>query len=155
MCGPMAAAVAITAVSAVSSAQQAKAQGEAQQNAAERNALISERQSADALQRGAVEAGQVRQRTRQQIGQQTTALAGSGVDVSRGSAADITADTAALGSMDEQTARTNAMREAYGYQTQAQSQRVQGQYARQAGRNQATSSILGGATRSFNLYSQA
>lgn len=155
MCDPLSAMLGFTALGSLSSANQANQAGKAAQASAQYNAQVSEAQAQDALRRGELEAGQVRNRTQQQLGRQATAVAGAGVDVSTGSALDLFADTAAFGSMDEQTVRSNAMREAYGYSTQATSQRMQGQNARQAGRNQATSSILGGAARGFNLWDQA
>lgn len=154
MCGFAPVAIGLSALGSVSQANQARQAGQAANQAAQYNAQVSEAQATDALQRGEANAAQIRGRTRQQIGRQTTALAGAGVDVGSGSALDIISDTAAFGSMDEQTARSNAMREAYGFRTQSQQQRLQGQQARQAGRNQATSSILGGAARTFNLWDQ-
>ena len=154
MCGFAPVAIGLTALGSASQANAARQAGNAANQVAQYNAGVSEAQARDALQRGEVEAGQTRIRTRQQTGRQTTALAGSGVDVSTGSALDIVADTALIGSVDEQTIRSNAMREAYGFTTQATSQRMQGQQARQAGRNQAKSSLLGGAVRSFNLWDQ-
>ncbi len=155
MCGWAAVVpMALSAVSGLSQASQQRQEGRMQQQIGNYNAQVSEQQAADAQRRGIFEAGERRALTRQQIGRQRTGLAASGVDVSTGSALDIFADTAAFGEMDAQTIQANAMREAYGYRTQATGQRFQGDMARQAGRNRARSTLLTTGARTFNLWDQ-
>ncbi len=156
MCGWVAAIpMIISAVQGVSQAQQQEEEGAVQQQIANYNAGVAEMQASDAQRRGIMEAGERRTQTRQQIGRQRTAIAGSGVDVSSGSALDIFADTAAYGELDAQTIQSNAMREAYGYRTQSSNQQFQGGLARQAGQNRSQSTLLTTGARTFNMYQGA
>ncbi len=101
--------------------QQAASAGQAQAiyqaQVARQNQELANRQAADALQRGQVAEQSRRYQTRQQIGQQTAAFAAQGTDL-EGSPLDILGDTAAAGELDAITIRSNAAREAYGYQVQ-------------------------------------
>lgn len=78
---------------------------------------IAARQAADATQRGQVAEQRQRDLTAQRIGTQQAQLAGQGTDLA-GSPTDILGDTARAGEFDALTVRSNAMREAYGYQVQ-------------------------------------
>lgn len=98
-------------------ANAAQAQARYQAQVAQQNQELMRRQEADALQRGQVAEENRRRLTAQQIGQQRAALAGQGTDFT-GSETDILGDTAAAGELDAQTIRSNAAREAYGYQVQ-------------------------------------
>lgn len=93
------------------------AQARYQAQVAAQNKTLMDRQAADAVQRGQVAEQNRRYQTRQQIGQQTAALAAQGTDL-EGSPLDILGDTAAAGELDAVTIRSNAAREAYGYQVQ-------------------------------------
>lgn len=82
------------------------------------NQIIAQRNAEDARARGAVAEEQKRRQTALLIGRQRAVLAGNGIDVNDGSAVDITSDTAATGELDALTTRTNAEREALGYEAQ-------------------------------------
>jgi len=95
------------------------------------NAHVAELQAADSLDRGNLEADQFRGQVRGTIGTQRVAQAASNVDVGYGSAVDVQADAAYLGKLDEMTIRTNAAREAWGYQVTALNYRQQAKIDRE------------------------
>ena len=133
-------------------ASAAEAQGQAQREAAESQAQLAEwnaevagLQQKDAIARGAEEEQRFRTGVRGLIGSQRAAFAGSGVDVGFGSAVDVQADAAFLGELDALTIRTNAAREAWGYQVQGEDlqrraavARREGHYFEAAGREAAS-----------------
>lgn len=98
-------------------ASAAQAQAVYQSQVARQNEELMRRQAADATERGRVAEENRRRVTAQQIGQQTAALAGQGTDFT-GTETDILGDTRAAGELDALTIRSNAAREAYGYQVQ-------------------------------------
>lgn len=99
----------------------AQATAGAQQNylaqQARQRQQIAEWQANDAKQRGEVAVQRQREITAQRIGIQTAALAAQGTDM-EGSPIDILGDTKRAGEVDALTIRSNAVREAYGYQVQ-------------------------------------
>jgi len=78
---------------------------------------IAQRQAADATQRGQVAEQRQRDLTAQRIGTQQAALAAQGTTF-EGSPTDILGDTRRAGEFDALTVRSNAAREAYGFQVQ-------------------------------------
>lgn len=136
-------AIAGVAVAAYQQHQQgeaAAAAGEHQQQAAnsqadlqDYNAQIADLQAKDATARGALAESNYRSEVRGVIGQQRTLIAANNIDVSFGSAVDVQADAAYLGELDALTIRTNAAREAWGYQVQATDLRRRGRIARDEG----------------------
>lgn len=166
MIGLTAAGTAIQATGQIKAGNAAKRQGEAEQRAAESEAQLSEYnaqvaalQAKDALERGVEEAGKFRAQVRGLIGSQRAGFASGNIDVGVGSAVDVQADTARLGELDALTIKTNAAREAWGYQVQAEDLRTRAQIQRQEGvmdleagkaaqgasRYAAAGSIIGGA----------
>jgi hypothetical protein len=134
----------ISAIKTWKAGTQAKKAGEAQQRAAESsagltdlNAHIADLQAQDALDRGAVDESRLRTGIRRMVGTQRTGFAASNVVVDHGSAQDVQADTAYLGELDVMQARTNASREAWGYQMQAVDLRRRAEITRQEGANAA------------------
>jgi hypothetical protein len=83
------------------------------------NAEVADLQAQDALARGAEQESRYRTQVRAAISTQRATLAANDVAVGFGSAADVQADAAYLGELDALTIRTNAAREAWGYQVQA------------------------------------
>lgn len=119
---------------------------------ASNNAQIATNNATLAAQQGAANAGIEQQKTRATVGAIKAAQAANGVDVNKGSAVDVRSSAAELGELNAITIRSNAARSAYGYQTQAASDqaqaqldRQQGKYAKQAGYVKAGTSILGDA----------
>lgn len=137
------AAVAGTVINVVGqkkAANAARRAGEANQRAAESqaeladyNAAVADLQAKDAIARGAEDESRFRQGVRLLIGSQRSAIAASNVDVGFGSAVDTQADAAMLGELDALTVRTNAAREAWGYNVQAQDLRKRAEIARKEG----------------------
>ena len=104
-------------------------------------------QSQDAIARGTEAENSYRTQVRGIIGQQRAGIAANNIDVAFGSAVDTQADAAFLGELDALTIRTNAAREAWGYDVQASDltaraaiARRTGVYQEAAGRQGATAS---------------
>jgi hypothetical protein len=154
--------IASAGVSAYGAYKQGKAlkkAGEAVQRSAEDeaqlsdyNAGVAKLQAADALSRGADDEARFRDQVRGVIGAQRAGFAAGNIDVGFGSAVDVQADAATLGELDALTIRTNAAREAWGYQVneidlkkRGEILRKEGKNAAAAGRAQATAAYIGGA----------
>lgn len=156
------ATIAAGATTAYGQYQQGQAQKEqyAYQAAVNRNnAIISERQAEDALQRGQIAEDEHRLKVQQIKGSQRTRFAASGVDLGSAVVSDTLADTAMLGELDALTIRNNAQRESYGYRVQASNyeasaglNEIAGDNASQAGFIGATSTILGTASTVGSKY---
>ena len=129
MCSPAIFLAAGTAVSAYGQIQQ----GQTQQAIDNRNATVLNYQASDAAVRGSQEEQIQRQKVQQLLGAQTAAAGASGADVGSKSFGDVMATSAAMGELDAQQIRMNAMREAWGFKTQAEGLQWQGQAAKQAG----------------------
>jgi hypothetical protein len=99
------------------------------------NAKVADLQAADAVTRGAMEESRFREGVRTMIGKQRAGIAGGNIDVNTGSAVDVQADTANLGELDALTIRTNAARQAWGYQVQGQDLRRRAIITRKEGAN--------------------
>lgn len=135
-----------TAVSAVGSYKAGKAGERAGQAAADIstsqaevadfNAHVAGLQSADAVERGAEQENRFRDQVRGVIGKQRTQFAAGNVDVGFGSAVDVQADAAYIGELDALTIRTNAAREAWGYDVQRYNYQQQAAIDRKAAANQ-------------------
>lgn len=110
----------------------------------ESNAALAEAAKADALARGGQQAGRERMRGTQTEASQTADYSASGVSVKSGSAVDVGSSTEAVSELDAELAKNNAMREAFGYESQASNFRRQAQYTRQEGDMAEVTSVLGG-----------
>jgi hypothetical protein len=150
------ATIAGTVMNSVGQIRQGRAQKGAAYSEAERaekNAAYAELQARDATARGREEEGYLRQNVRQVIGQQRAGFAGQGVVVDQDTAGAVVADTAREGELDALRVRSNAAREALGFQVQAEDLRDQARIARKAGDNAMTAAkwgvantIIGGAS---------
>lgn len=143
---------------AVGKAQQAASNSQAE--ISDYNAHVADLQATDAVQIGAQEEARFRTQIRTTIGAQRAGMAASNIDVGFGSAVDVQADAAYLGELDALQIRTNAARQAWGYQVQAYDYRKQADVLRKTGVAQAAAgeaaaagakyqiagTILGGAT---------
>lgn len=159
---------AMAAASAVTKAVGSIEAGQAESNAANYNATLAgynadqaRRQAEMSSQAGSAKAAMQGRETRAAFGSETARAAGGGVDVNSGSAVDVRQSTAELGHLDALTIRTNAAKEAYGFQTQAtnfenqgQLDRMQAKQAKTAGYINAASSLLGGASDAAGKYQQ-
>lgn len=130
------------------------AAGDYNKEIADYNAKVAELQAADALDRGAEAEGRHRVNVRGLIGAQRAALAAQGVDVASGSALEVQLDTAGRGEVDALRIRSNAAREAWGYEVQATDSRMRGELAQMEAKSRATSTILGGAGSAYSYWSK-
>lgn len=143
-------------------ARSVDAQGGAQGALLDKNADLADAQAADAITRGNQDAGRVIRQSRLLSGSQRAALAAQGINVDSGSAADVVTGDAKLGETDALTIRNNAHRDAWGFQQQASGYRMQADWARQSGHNQAqgirrqsVGTLLGGAGELANIWASA
>lgn len=139
-------------VSALMSAQQAKAQGAATAEAAQQNAAFANASADDAIKRGEFESDQQRLETRAMIGSQRAGFAANGIDVNSGSAADVQDDTAAMGELDALTIKNNASREAWGYRNQAQQNLLAASNAKKSGQAGMFGSLLTAGAKGAQAY---
>jgi hypothetical protein len=135
---------------AYSQAQAARAQGAYQKSISEINERLSELQAESSLKRGEKDAQAIRRRTEKTIGSQRAALAANGVDVNDGSALEIQQETELYGQIDELTAKTNAIQEAYGFKMQANNDRARGNFASLSARGDARNTLITGANRALS-----
>lgn len=84
----------------------------------DQNAALAASASANAIERGNIQAGIARMQGSQAVAQQSVAYAGGGVDENEGTPAVNAEATAAVAELDAQTAQNNAAREAWGFRTQ-------------------------------------
>jgi hypothetical protein len=91
---------------------------------------------------GEVKAQQIGMKGRYEAGQITTQQAASGLDVTRGTTAKVREGQEAITRYDEQTARADAARKAYGYETEASKEEAQSKMYKQAAKGAETGSYL-------------
>jgi hypothetical protein len=126
-------------------------QGKTQEAIDNRNATVMNYQASDALVRGSQEEQIQRQKVQQMVGTQTAVAGASGADVGSKSFSDVMTQTAGLGELDAQQIRMNAMREAWGFNTQAQGLRWQGQMAKDASTMGAIGTAITGFGKAYQM----
>lgn len=141
-------------VSAIGAINAAHAQSEAADyNAkiAAQNQQLANQNATQAGLAGEQQAAMSEQKTRAEVGAIKAASAAGGVDVNSGSAVDVRSSAAELGELNAITIRSNAAKQAYGYETQATGSgnqatldTLQGSNATTAGEIGAGSTLLGG-----------
>lgn len=136
------------AMSAKSSMDQAKYQEAVGQN----NAKSAEYAAKDALDRGAVEEQQQRNKTRAALANQNAALAANGMDSTTGTGLQLLSDTAGFGEFDSQTIRSNAAKQAYGLNLQGANALSDSKASAIASRNNAYSTLLTTGTKAYGIY---
>jgi hypothetical protein len=124
---------------------------ESQAEVADFNAHVADLQAQDAVERGGGAENRFRGQVRGAIGAQRTGFAGANIDVGFGSAVDVQGDAAYLGELDALTIRTNAAREAWGYQVQASDLRSQAAIDRKAAKNQIAAGEQAATASNFNV----
>lgn len=134
---------------AFSQANAIAGQAQYQQKVAEINSKIADFQATDALQRGGQAAARALGRSSQAVSSERASAAGQGINVNTGSAADIQDQTGAMGRLDALTIQNNAMREAFGYKSQAASYTAQGQFAGIAGQNAYANTLVTGGMQAL------
>lgn len=153
MCSIPAATLAFTIASAAVSAHSASVQGRNAQRIANYNAKVAEIQEQDARARGGYAANAKRQEVKKALATQNAQIAAGGLDTSSGASLTLAADTSWGGALDAKAIEVNAMREAFGYQTQAVQSRLDGAAAKYNGRGEAFGTLLSGAGRAMGTYS--
>ena len=129
------------------------AQGEAKSSAdkynatiASNNAKIAEQNAEFKSREGEQQAAIEEQKTRAKVGAIQANQAAAGVDVNTGSAVDVRSSAASLGELNAITIRSNAAREAYGYQTQASNDKAQAAMDSSMAGKDLMAGVIGGAT---------
>lgn len=116
MCDVGTAALAVSAVSGGLSAYSQIQTGRANAALANANADAQEQAARDTINTANDRAYQQRQQARRVAGQQTTALAANGADLTSGNALDLTTETMQQGTLDALTTINNGQRQAAGLQ---------------------------------------
>ena len=117
-------------------------QGQNAQDMAEYNAKVSQIKAEEAINVGAVEEERHRAKVRQMIGTQAAQMGASGTAVGEGSSGDILEQTSKYGELDAQTIRANAMKRAWGLETQAAADQFEGANAAAMGKTKALGTLL-------------
>lgn len=139
--------VALMAASTAISAMGAMETAAAQQREADYNRQVSEMKARDAINRGNIESEAARAKGEKVGGAQRAAMGASGAVVGSGSFGEILTDTVVTGERDAQTIRTNALRESWGYENEAESFRLKGETAATAGQYAMMGSLLTGGSQ--------
>ncbi len=137
MCSPALAGVGIQAFSQIQA-------GRFNSAVEEGNADIAEARGRDAVARGRVAEDRRRLEGSQLVGRQRAQQAASGVIVDEDSAALQIEDTARTTELDALTIRSNAQREKFGFDVEAQSAKARAKQARNRSVLQAGKTVLGG-----------
>lgn len=123
------------------------------------NANVARQNAAIAGQSGAEQAGMTSLKGRAVAGEMRANQAAGNIDVNSGSPVDVQMSQRELSEIDALTVRSNATRQAYGYQTQAESQQAEaGLQTYEAGQDitaggiGAASTFLGGVSSAASKY---
>jgi len=146
----MGAAVPITAMGmsllgGYAAGEGARRAGEYEGSVMDTNAVMARRYAADSIARGRVMAGRATSAGTEVISTARASGGASGFSVGSSSMLDALSTTRMMSSLDAETIKSNALREALGYETQAMNFTAQGNLARMKGQNAEVSSLLGGA----------
>lgn len=124
-----------------------------QAQVAANNKIIADRNAQYALERGETEAQIAGMKAQQQMGKITAAQAASGLDINSGSPLAVREGQTKTDSFNEMVIRSDAAKQAYGYEVEGINQQAQQQMSISAGKQAATagdisafSSIVGGAS---------
>lgn len=110
------------------------------------NAKIAQQNAEFKGAEGETNAAASQMKTRQQVAAIAASQAANGIDINNGSAVGVRQSAAELGELDAINIRSNAAREAYGFQTQAASDTAQSVLDKSASKNDMTAGIIGGAS---------
>lgn len=134
-------------VSAIGAVQQGQAQKQAAdyQAAVDRNnAILSQRQARDALERGQADQQAAMRKTADALGRARASYASRGVEGNFGSPLDVMGDMAQFGALDTSTIRGNSERQALGFEAQAANSNASASLRTMQGENAATAGVIGG-----------
>ena len=154
-------AAGIGAYGAIQSSQAQSAAAKANAQIQANNATVATQNANFAAAEGETNAATNEMKTRAAVGQEMTSQAANGVDVNTGSAADVRTSENQIGQLDAATIRSNAARQAYGYQTQSQNATSQASLDTTEAGNDITagdinagSTFLGGVGSATSNYSK-
>lgn len=150
----MYASMGLSAIGAITSAftQSAayKAQGDYEATVANTNAKLAQLQSKQTLEAGDIEASRKDLQTQQAVGATRAQQGASGVDVASGSSALVRNSIQSVGQQDELTIRSNAQKQAWGYQTEAMQDTFKGKFAQLTASAESEQSILNGGLKAIS-----
>ena len=126
--------------------------GMAERRAASYEARLARYQAEQERRRGEFEAMKAGWQSAQVAGRARAIMAAQGVSLASGTPATISAQTAALGSMEQQTIRDNAALEAYGYEQKAKQLKAAGKMSQMEGLLGAAGQLLGGVGKLHKTY---
>lgn len=151
----------IGGLGAISQAQSQAASAKYSSQVAAENATIANQNAQWAGQSGEQQAAMSEQKTRAEVGSIQANQAASGINVNTGSAVDVRSSAVENGELDAITIRSNAARQAYGYQTQSTSDvaqstldKSQAGYDSTAGDISGASTLIGGIGSASNNYTK-
>lgn len=156
MCGPYL-AVAAMALQFIGNKQAGDAQAQASMfdaSIAKQNASIAEQAARDTKAAGHEAESNYLQKVANLTGRQRTTFAANNVEQS-GTALDIMAESAGQGAADATRIRSNAIREAWGYQNEADQYRQKAAFSRYSAKVAKKGGILTGATQALGTGYQA
>lgn len=145
----------LAVVGGVQAARAQKAAGEYQAQVDEQNAKVGRQQADQARQIGNMEEERQMRRVRAAVATQRAAQAANGLDVNSGTALDLQAETAGFGTADALTMRSNAIRQAWGFEVGAVNDINSASASRAAGSNAATGTMLTTAANAFSFVGGA
>lgn len=138
--------------SAGTSAYGVKVQSDAQQDAANYNALIEQTNAKTAAEQAMFDAEQTRTKNKRLLGAQRAAFSASGIDPDSSTAVDVQDDSSAQGEMEALLSIYTGASSATASTAQARLNRLQGQHARQAGQIGMASSLLSSGSTIASAY---
>lgn len=147
----LATGLAVEGAKTVANINAANDQAEFEQAQNEFNAKISDLQSQDALERGDQEAISLMREATAIKGSQRASAAAQGVVVDQGSNLDLQNETQQMAAEDVNRIKMNAIRESFGYKTQALGFRQAGEQAQKVAANQVESSILSAGANAVSM----
>lgn len=115
----------VSGVGAVMNASAASRSAQYNAEIAANNAKVANQNATWAGQAGEQQAAVEEQKARARVGAIVASQAANNIDVNSGSAVDVRSSAAQLGELDALTVRSNAAKEAYGYENQAWSSTAQ------------------------------
>ncbi len=130
----------VGAMGAIQSSQAAASAAKYNAAVAEQNAAIQKRNASMAIQAGEQRVAMEGLKTKAKVGGIMATQGAQGVDVMSGSALDVRSSAADLGELDALTVRSNAVKEAYGYEVNAMNDKAQAALDRK----QASASLASG-----------
>lgn len=144
----------LAALAAVAGAVGAKQSANAQQQAANYNALLNKQNAETAAQQASFDADQIREKNKRVLGAQRAAYSASGIDPDSATAIDVHDDSAAQGELDALVAIYTGRTSSSAYASRSQLNLMESRSANKAGKINVTTSLLGGATSVGYMYAR-